>query len=131
MFRYVKRLNEEEQLLGPHNDVKEFLTEALNCDINTVTRLMNRVPALKSASASKLNAMIQFLYSAGFTSNHILKAPNVLAHSPETVEGRISELRSIGYNKYKAGILNALCQSTKRYKNFIQRLKYDEKEVNQ
>lgn len=55
----------EQALLKGHKDVSSFLQQRLGCSKMTAKEILFRVPSIKTASAMKLNEMIQFLYSQG------------------------------------------------------------------
>jgi len=116
---YVQRVNEEADLRQGHKDIVDFLKDKLGCQASEVKEILTRVPSVKTASAIKLNEMIQFLYSHGFTASQIIEAPRVLGHSVETIDERIIELSSYGYSPQ---FLNVLCQTSTNYASFIRRL---------
>ena len=97
-----------------------FLAKRLGCNLVVIADLFFRVPSVKTASASKLNEMIQFLYAQGFSTEHILETPRILGHSVETVNKRIIELDSYGF---KPNTLYILCQTSKNYNAFVRRLR--------
>jgi len=115
-------MREEQQLLLGHNDIASFLSDSLKCTRNAATGILLRVPSVRSASAIKLNEMIQFLFAQGFTKDHILEVPRVLGHSVETVEKRISELGSHGFTPNSLFIL---CYTSNHYNAFLMRIRLD------
>jgi hypothetical protein len=117
---HIRRTDLEEELLATHGDIIGYLQDALKIESAAVHELFTRVPSLKSVSAIKLNEMIQYLYSRGFTANDIMSNPYILLHSQTTVEERLSELNSFGYQTKQLPTI--ICWSTKRYKSFIRSL---------
>jgi len=81
LFSHCHRMIREQTLLKGHKNVESFLQQKLSCDESTTKELLLRVPSIKTASAVKLNQMIQFLFSQGFTADHIVETPRILGHS--------------------------------------------------
>ncbi len=84
---------EQKELLGQHTNIQGFLQERLQCSEQQASGMLKKVPSIKTATAIKLNEMIEFLLSAGFTPEQIKETPRILAHSGNlTIYLKISSL---------------------------------------
>jgi len=118
--RFLAKVVEEQQLLASHKNVKSFLQEKLKCDQGAASLILAKVPSLKTATATKINEMIEFLFLAGFTARQIRETPRILAHSVETVSERLSEVSAFGNQVVN---LHLLCRTSKEYRAALRKLK--------
>jgi hypothetical protein len=100
--------------------VVEYLSQQLQCDIETVEYLNSKYPSILRVQVSKLKEVFDFVYAEGYTPQHVRQVPRILFHSLETTKSRLSELRDLGYNPHT---LMALCKSKRQYKQFVEQLK--------
>jgi hypothetical protein len=99
--------------------VAEYLSQQLQCDLQTVEYLSSKYPSLLSVHVSKLKEILDFVYGEGYTPQHVCHVPRILLHSIETTKTRLTELRDLGYNPPS---LIVLCKSKREYAKFLERL---------
>lgn len=79
--KYLEKELEEMHLRGGYNKgINGFLKSKLDCDEDRVATIFAKVPSIQTASATKLNEMIDYLLSVGFTTTDIQNTPRVLGH---------------------------------------------------
>jgi hypothetical protein len=108
----------KKELLG-ESSVVEYLSQQLQCDIETVEYLSSKYPSILRVHVSKLKEVFDFVYAEGYTPQHVCQVPRILFHSLETTKSRLSELRGMGYNPHT---LMALCKSKRQYTQFTEQL---------
>jgi len=78
--RYITRTTEQEDV--PNDEHQQsaagFLQDKLGCSESTVKAMLRRVPAIKNRNPVELCKIIDFLYSKGFTSSHVIETPKIL-----------------------------------------------------
>jgi hypothetical protein len=98
----------------------EYLSQQLQCDIETVEYLSSKYPSILRVHVSKLKEVFEFVYAEGYTPQHVCQVPRILFHSLETTKSRLSELRDLGYNPQT---LMALCKSKRQYTQFVEQMR--------
>ncbi|KAJ3656219.1 hypothetical protein Zmor_015313 [Zophobas morio] len=92
---HLQRRSDNKSILGD-NSLVEYLSERLECSVAFANYLILKQPSLKNRSLKKLKELIDFLYAAGFKSDHICRVPKILVHSVETVSKRLKHLKEKG-----------------------------------
>ncbi|CAL8143798.1 unnamed protein product [Orchesella dallaii] len=119
---HISRAVAEMQLLGDLKGIEGFLQEKLHCDKNTAATMLAKFPSLEAATAVKVNKMIEFLLSQGFSRENIIETPRILAHSVETIAERLEEV-----TPYQDPLqsFQILCRTNKEYRAIIRKWKRD------
>lgn len=112
-FSYIRRRSDNQSILGP-NSVIEYLSQKLQCSQELAKYIISKHPAIQKKNLRKINGMIDFLLSKGFTTVHICRTPKILLHSVDTIRERLNLLDAQGTQ------LNSLSVCTKSKKQFTQ-----------
>lgn len=110
-FSYIRRRSDNQSILGS-NSVTEYLSQKLQCSQELAKYIISKHPAIQKKSLRKMNGMIDFLLSKGFTTVHLSRSPKILLHSVDTIRERLVLLDAQGTQ------LNSLSVCTKSKKQF-------------
>lgn len=80
-FRHVQRTLQENKIKPIDEDIGSFLQRLLNCSQIIANDILTRVPSIAECKATKLERMISFLISKGFTPQDIIATPHILRQS--------------------------------------------------
>ncbi|KAJ9586495.1 hypothetical protein L9F63_019853 [Diploptera punctata] len=112
----LQRVLSRKEVLG-ESSVVEYLTQQLECDVETVEFLASKHPILLKKHVTKLNEVFDFLYAEGFTPQQVIQVPRIMFHSVETIKSRLTELREAGYNPSS---LMTLCKSKREFAKIVE-----------
>lgn len=94
---------------------------SLGCQEADIKQLVINYPMVLYIGPSTLNSKLDCLLNGGITMKQILEKPKVLDYSTQNINGRLVELKRLGYDFQKNGI-NVLDSSRKRFIAKIEKL---------